>query len=68
MAVGLVCCKAVSVLPFGSHVVCDVPQIDIRPAQDIHLVAGEIGAPEKQVGDRSNRVESKSNAHGSIGE
>jgi hypothetical protein len=59
--------RAVSVSPIGSHVLAREPQAGISPAQEIDLVAGEIGTSEEQIGNRFQRVEGKSNAQGSIG-
>jgi hypothetical protein len=57
-----------SVLRFGARVVCAEPQTGIRPVQEIDLVAGEIEASEKQLGDRFHPVEGKSNTKVSIRE
>jgi hypothetical protein len=57
-----------SVLRLAAQRAPQEPHTRICPAEEIDLVAGEIDASQKQIGDRLHRIERKSGAQVFIGE
>ena len=57
-----------SVLRLAAQGAPQEPHTRICPAEEIDLVAGEIDASQKQIGDRLHRIERKSDAQVFIGE
>jgi hypothetical protein len=58
----------VSVLRSAAQGAPQEPHTRVCPAEEIDLVAGEIDASQKQIGDRLHRIERKSDAQVFIGE
>ena len=56
-----------SVLRCACHGASQEPHTRICPAEEIDLGAGEIDAPQKQIGDHLHRIERKSDAQVLIG-